>query len=139
MRIALALLLATAACAGPFARGPHGDPRTAAAMGALPGIWRVTQVNGQNLPVASPSERNVTIEHASLLLAEGGDYALTISARVGAEPARDNTQRGRWHADATTLTTSPEAASPTRFTWRIASDRLTLRDQQGVAYTLTRN
>ena len=139
MRIALlALLLATAACAGPFARGTR-DPRTAAAMGALPGIWRVVQVNGRDLPVASPSERNVTIERASLLLTEGGDYALTISARVGAGPARDNTQRGRWRADATTLTTSPESASPTRFEWRIANDRLTLRDPHGVAYTLTRN
>jgi len=138
MRIALVLLLATTACAGPFARGTR-DPRTAAAMGALPGIWRVVQVNGHDLPVASPTERNVTIERASLLLAEGGDYALTISARVGAEPVRDATQRGRWRVDATTLTTSPEGASPTRFAWRIASDMLTLRDPQGVAYTLRRN
>jgi hypothetical protein len=58
---------------------------------------------------------------------------------VGAEPVRDNTQRGRWRADATTLTTSPEGAAPTRFTWHIASDRLTLRDPGGVVYTLARN
>ncbi|HSU18068.1 hypothetical protein [Longimicrobium sp.] len=138
MRIAIALLLlSAAACTPPPAASPAMP--AAAAISALPGSWRVTQVNGQPLPVTSPAERSVTIERASLLLAEGGAYTLTIAAHTSSEPAVDHAQRGRWTADATTLTTTPDAGEATRFTYTLTGAALSLRDEHGVVYTLVRS
>jgi hypothetical protein len=133
MRIALSLLLlATAACAGMRGTAP-------AARAPLVGIWRVTQVNGRELPAPSPMEPAVTIERASLMLLANGDYTLSITAHGGSEPAGEHNQAGTWAVRENALTLAPASARATRFAYSLAGGALTLRDGQGVVYTLTRS
>ena len=139
MRIALALLLLSAsACMG--MQGTYATP--AASRGtaaALVGIWRVTQVNGRDLPAASPQEPNITIESASLLLAANGRYTLSITSHRGAESVATQSQDGTYSAADMTITLNPSAGRPTRFAYTLTGGALTLRDDQGVVYTLARS
>jgi hypothetical protein len=138
LRIALALLLLVSASGCMGMQGTYASP--AAARGtaaALAGIWRVTQVNGQNLPAPSPQEPSVTVESASLLLAANGHYTLSITARRGAEAAATQSQEGTWTAAEMRLTVTPAVGRPTRFDYTLTAGTLTLRDGQ-VVYTLAR-
>ncbi|HEX6746488.1 MAG TPA: lipocalin family protein [Longimicrobium sp.] len=132
MRIALALLLlVTPACAG-------RQPAPGTPSAAVVGIWRVTQVNGRDLPAASPQEANVTVERASLMLQANRNYTLSITARTGQAPASERSQSGTWSAGESTLTLSPDGARPTRFDYRFSAGTLTLREGSTV-YTLVRS
>jgi hypothetical protein len=139
MRIALALLLlAASACAG--TQGRSASPAASrAAASPLVGIWRVTQVNGRDLPAPSPQEPNVTVERASLMLLANGDYTLSITARTATQPAAEQSQSGRYAAAGNTLTLTPQNGRGTRFVYSFAGPGLTLRDETGAVYTLARS
>ena len=139
MRIALALLLlSAAACAGTPGRSASPAASRASAS-PLVGIWRVTQVNGRDLPAPSPQEPNVTVERASLMLQANGQYTLSITARTALQPAAEQSQSGRYAAGAGTLTLTPENGRATPFTYTLAASVLTLREARGTVYTLARS
>ncbi|HEX8907064.1 MAG TPA: lipocalin family protein [Longimicrobiaceae bacterium] len=137
MRIAIALvLLAATACTG--VRTAASPAASRMSVPALVGIWRVTQVNGHDLPAPSPQEPNVTVERASLMLQANRDYTLSITARTGAQSPAEQAQSGRWSAGDGTITLTPANARPTRFEYTLAEGTLTLREP-GIVYTLVRS
>lgn len=138
MRIALALLLvASSGCMGMQSSYPAASA-SAAPASALVGIWRVTAVNGQPLPAASPMESNVTVDRSSLMLQANHNYALSITAHSGSEAPREVNQSGTWSASGNVLTLNASTSRVTRFTYILSANALTLRED-AVTYTLERS
>lgn len=130
-RMALAALLAlSAACA------------TAAAGGAaLPGSWRLAQVNGRDLPAESPTEPGVTVTAGSLELSADGRAAMSLTARTASTPepaTRSMPGTYRTAADSLILLPGGSEANAARFRYQLAAPGLRLTDDRGNVYAFTR-
>ncbi|HEX8907063.1 MAG TPA: lipocalin family protein [Longimicrobiaceae bacterium] len=142
-RHAAFLLILAAACAPAPQAASAPAPAAAATVApaaSIAGTWRLTQVNGHDLPTPSPGEANVTMEGATLALNADGSCTLSATAHGPGEPAQERSHRGTWTAQGGTLTITPtDGGSTINFAYTLAGNTLTLRDPQGAVFTLARS
>jgi hypothetical protein len=142
MRILATALILAAAC-GPAAQGvtPATAPAPAAMDASTPlaGGYALRQVNGHDLPAASPTEPNVELSRGWLELTSAGTFALTLTGRRNQEPTPGDQQiRGNYTVSGDVLTLSISGAGGPSFHIARSGATLTLRDDGGNTYTMAR-
>jgi len=125
--LAAALLVFAAACA---TRGKPTEPPS------LEGSYRLVRIDNHALPARSPTEPNVTVIAGSLILGQGGAFALTLNASSSPElPPTQATMRGSFEESGNTLTVTPsDGGAPVAYHVLRAGVQLTLRDPAGHRY-----
>ncbi len=143
MRILTSLLILAAAC-GPAAQSgttaAAPAPAQAAAPAPLAGSYALRQINGHDLPAASPTEPNVQLSGGMLQLDPAGTFVITLTGRRNQEPTPgDEHMRGTYTASGDVLAMSgPGVPDGMRFTFARSGAMLTLHDDQGNTWTLER-
>ncbi|HET7233427.1 MAG TPA: hypothetical protein VFJ16_25675 [Longimicrobium sp.] len=140
MRKLIPVLMIVAACA-PTAAGTEPPAATVApaASPALAGTYLLRQVNGRDLPAASPTEPNVELSRGVLQLSPDGTFSMALTGRRNQEPTPGTEQMsGSYTVTGDVLAlTMPNGNGP-RFNFTRAGAALTLRDDMGNTYTLAR-
>jgi len=140
MRILATVFILLAAC-GPAVQAGTTAAAPAQASASLAGSYALRQVNGRDLPTASPTEPNVELTRGFLRLDPAGTFAVTLTGRRNQEPTPgDEQMRGTYAVAGDVLTMSgpngPEGA--VRFNFTRAGSTLMLRDDRGHVYTFVR-
>jgi|GEM_PF-2278575 len=142
MRVLATIFILAAACAPAVQPGPPAAPSAPAAASApLAGSYALRQINGHDLPAASPTEPNVELTRGFLQLDPAGTFALTLTGRRNQEPTPgDQQMRGNYSVSGDVLTLTPSTgpgAGPSFHITRSGAT-LTLRDEGGNTYTMVR-